>query len=357
MKTPRQLQKQRRTAFAKKSTQIFEGFEQFKAIPWTALWSLSLAIGGLFLVSYFASIEYLPDLKIEDLTVTIAAVAVVGMFLVVVVGLGLTLPILFLTPDGTLRKQYVSLQATLGVATAFAVFLNAAFDSGNREELWFAILAISALLSIWLAYRFSVQGRVSESVMAVISVALWAVWALIMPMFYYASIAHQTGDNDLMVWLKLFLFPVVFAFISIVLASLPDSHRGRFRLATAAGAMVLLSLFTSRPAFVPQTAVAVLGLSVDRKSVTLVLTESGCNAANLLLDKKPCAFDAATKLGSLLNVRIVSRIGTQFVIHWQPLALPGINPPAPVSAVSNGIWRRAILKKDDVVSWAYDFGK
>ena len=335
-----------------------ETFQQLKAIPWAAFWSLALATGGLFLISYFASIEYLPDLKIEDLTGTIAAVAVVGMFVIVIVGFGLTLPVLFLKPDRALNKFYVPSQAALGVVTAFAFFVNSAFDYGYRDCGWVAILIGSITACILLTYCcFLKQQWRYEIARTILSVVSWAAWAAVMPMFFYAATAHQNGDGEWAAWVKLFLFPALFACVSIMLASLPDSQKGGFRLATALAAMVLLSLFANRPALVPQMVVAALGLSADRKPVTLVLTESGCNATNLLLEGKPCTFDAATKLGSLLNARVVSRIGTQFVIHWQPLALSGTKPIATAGAVVDERWRRAILKKDDVVSWAYDYSK
>ena len=328
-----------------------ETFEQLKAIPWAALWSLALATGGLFLVSYFASIKHLPDLKIEDLTGTILAVAVVGMFVVIFIGYGLILPILFLKPGRSFG--YVLSKAAMGTATAIAIFLNLALDLPCKGLVWAAIPMVSIAACIWHAHYFSKQSWFSETAITVFHVGSWALWALMVPMLYYGSIASQNEDSDLTTWLMLFLAPALFAVVSVILSSLPDSQRKGFQLAAAVGSVVLLSVIANSPAFIPQTVIALLGLSVDRKPVTLVLTESGCNAANLLLDGKPCTFDSGTKLGSLLDVRIVSRVGAQVVVHWQH----GMNLTATVCAATNNNWRRTILKKDDVVSWAYDYGK
>lgn len=96
-------------------------------IPWVTLWNVSLAVGGIFLISYFASIGFLPDFDLKTLTATIAGVALVGMFLVFLIGFGLISPSFFLNPEKVRkRKIYALLEATLGTASAFAFVM--AFD-------------------------------------------------------------------------------------------------------------------------------------------------------------------------------------------------------------------------------------
>ncbi|GBG02323.1 hypothetical protein AZSI13_16500 [Azospira sp. I13] len=335
-----------------KRNQLVELFEQLNAIPWASFWSLSLSVGGLLLLSYFLSIEYLPDLDVSAISVTVAGVAAVGTFLVLMIGFGLTLPMLYVdATDDKKKKMYLLAQATVGIVLGFGVIANLSYDFGKEIWAWPVLLLLFVVLSAITTERFTWFNWLKN----VGKEALWGFWAITVPMLYYELLTSK-GDKDWEDILNLLLFTFAFAVISIMVAYAPAKRRAVARFIAVIGAVLLLSVAVQRPTLVSQASVAVLGLS-QRNPVTLILSESGCNSANLLLVEKPCAFDRGAKLGSLDGVRVVSRIGSQFVVHWQPKDASNIDSNGHGINDDNQVWRRVILKKDDVVSWAYDFGK
>jgi MFS family permease len=337
-----------------KSGQLKEFFEQLRAIPWGSFWSLSLAIGGLLLLSFFSSIEYLPDLDINSIASTVAGVAVVGVFIVLIIGFGLTLPTLFTDANDVSKenKKHLLWQAVAGVFLAFCALVYVAFF---REYGWGWLVLLSILLaaSLWLSCRSKSVLSLSSFVLNLFKELAWAAWTLVVPMFYYKALAVEKED----IWLELFflfLIPLSFAFLSLALAFIPKDKRTAWRFAAAIGAVFFLAFVTHRPAFVSQASVAVLGLSIERQPVTLVLTEAGCNSINLLFNLRPCSFDKTMKLGSLSHVKVMSRIGGQYVIHWRPEQNAKGAQGTKESATDDDNWRRAILRKEDVLSLAYD---
>lgn len=354
METPQRKPPQGETKPSEK-TQLTELFDQIKAIPWTSIWSLALAIGGLFLIVYFCSIGFLPDLDLKAIAGTVVGVAVVGLFVVAVLGMGLLLPTLVLNPVDTTKKGYQFSQAVVGIVCAFAVLLNASYDHDYKMRAWFAIVIASILLCAWLTYHPSKKLTLAEFIVMGAKEVLWGSWALMIPMLYYVSLAHQRDSGSWVEWLLLLAFPAMFALLSIVIASLPEQQRGSARLIASVVAVFFLGLLSNRPALVSQATIAALGLSVERQPVTLVLSETGCNSVNLLLDGKPCSLDVVSKLGSLSNVKIISRIGAQVVVHWKPASKPVAKTSVTASTTTSDNWLRAILRKEDVISWAYDY--
>ncbi|MDI9333869.1 MAG: hypothetical protein QM533_05790 [Cytophagales bacterium] len=357
-----QIRRQHRLEAQK--SEIVKIFAQLSAIPWSSIWGLALAVGGIFLLIYFASIGFLPDLELKDLMGTIAAVALVGIFFVAIVGGSLMLPTVYLNVESNSAKFTAFFQAGLGLLLPFFIILNASFESRYRNECWWAIGITTIVLLFLISYRSVKRFSLNDLFLTSISVGLWAFWVLAIPMLLCLSILQQSNQEDWLVICMLFLFPAMFALFSIAVASSPAHRRGLALLFCVIFAIVFLSHLSRRPALVPQAAITMLGLSVDREHVTIILTENGCNSVNLALknDGKPCALDATAKLGALPDARIISRIGSQIVTHWRPLKLPvTARTDAQLFAAlkdgKNEIWQRIVLRKADAISWAYDYNK
>jgi hypothetical protein len=92
-----------------------------------------------------------------------------------------------------------------------------------------------------------------------INIIFWATWALMVPMLYYVSISSREGQDDYTTIAMLFLFPTVFASISIGL-----THPRR----TARNLSIYCSLrhggtawlYLKPPCFSTKMAIATLGL-------------------------------------------------------------------------------------------------
>jgi hypothetical protein len=334
---------------------LFELLEQIKEIPWTSLWNFALALGGFFLITYFASIGFLPDLDLQAAAGTVVAVAIIGLFLVVNLGFGLLLPTLFIRADDEGKKALQTAESLTGVVFAFAILVVfAQFDEWSRVlflAIWLVLLLVAGLCAV---YFFSSTRTLTDVLYFFPVVVLWGVWAASFPMLFYALLTSQSGRSESHDYLYLFLFPLLFAVISLVVAELPKPQRIAGRIVALIAVVWLLSVLSNRPAFVPQTVVSLLGLSVQQSSVTLIVSEAGCHTANLILEGAPCTGDPVAKLGRVSGVKIISRIGAQVVIDWKPVAASGT---ATVNAVGKEVWRRVVLRKEDVVSWAYDSPK
>ncbi len=336
-------------------------FAQLDAIPWISIWNLALAVGGFLLLGYFASIEFLPDLELKDLAGTIAAVAVVGIFIVVLIGGSLLIPALYLEVEEKSKRKSALYIAGVGIALPFFAIVNLAAEHFYRVEGWVILGCITTGLS-WLitfsqANKFTVRGFFRTFVY----VGMWAFWVVAVPMVYCFAVLQQGNRPDWVMAVMLFGVPAFFALLSLMLSSLPKNQRLVAFVVFSVVAVFLFSFVLNRPALVPQAVFKMLGLSVDREHVTLVLSENGCNAMNLTLKEngKPCEFDSIAKLGALTDARIVSRVGSQVVIHWRVLKLPitartDAQLQAALKDGKNEIWQRVVLKKVDVISWAHE---
>jgi hypothetical protein len=325
--------------------------EQVKDIPWASIWSLVLAIGGLILVLFFSSIGFLPDLDIEALAGVIASIAIVGLYFLIMLGTGFILPTLFIKLDApahkAIHKATVLLEAFLGIAIGGGLVLNAAYPTHCSAIYGILIGVLPILLCYGIAFWKVRPEYISRGSKSVAKVFAWGFWSLMIPMFSYVQLTErkETEWIDIVIFL---LFPVAFAVVSILIACQPVKKQLILRPIAAIVSVIALSFFVSRPALVSHAAVAILGLSVDQKDVAVVLSEAGCNAANAMLGQQACVVDKDAKLGALHKARIVSRIGSQMVVRWQPV---------PAKAAGDAVeqaWRRAIFKKEDVIGWAYD---
>jgi hypothetical protein len=331
-----------------KRSQIGELLEQIKNTPWVGIWNLALATGGLLLVVFFGAINFLPDLDLKALAGTLASVAAIALFLVGFLGAGLMLPTLYIDLAGSQDGRIRFFEALLGIFVAFALLVNGINQSEWATQILIAIFVVP-ILACMAIVQYSVKGvfrKQLESVGAIAgSTLLWAIWALTIPMFYYALLVHGEGISDWEAYFLLFSFPVIFAMMSITVAKLPKANRASGRAVACVLAVLLFGFLARHPAFISQTTVSALGLSVETRPVTLVLTESGCHTVNLALEEVSCALTNDTKLGKWTDVRLISRIGAQVLLHWQSK-----------KTTSPEVWRRVVLRKEDVLSWSYEYG-
>lgn len=359
MKTTEQRREQRRFGSTKPS-RFKRVSSELNAMPWASLLSLTLAVGGIFLLVFFVSLGFLPDLDFKDLTGIILAVALVGVCTVLVIGGGFVLPTLYLDLQDQRKRLTALLQAILGVVWAFLLVLKAIFAS-HYPDWAYAITAFVAIAAPYLISRCVDKHTTWANLgKTYVLVGLWFVWALAIPLLYFLAMSQQVKREDWEFALRLLSFPLLFAVLSLVAASLPEHQRGLGRLGAVFLAVVIFSYLSNRPAIIPEAVIRLLGLSLDRDHVTVILTETACNSINLSFRAygKPCEFDLPSKLGVVTDSQIKSRIGAQIVAHWRPLKLPvtartDAQLYAALKDGENAIWQRIVLNKSEVISWSY----
>lgn len=329
-------------------TQLTLITNQIKQISWVGIWNLALLVGGFFLFTYFASIGFLPDLDLKALTGTIIGVAIMSLFVVALVGFGLMLPAIFLMSLDYKNNFFEIAKPLYGISIAYISFINL----GKFDFLW-TILLLCVLFSTLIGFIYlhvtkwsTVAINRTDIFLTFVEIILWGIWAVICPMFYYSLLTSGSSQKEWEGYFYLILFTLTLAFVSIGIIKMPISQRPIWYGLGTIFSVFFLCFVSNRPTFIPQVAINALGLSVQGSSITLVLTETGCDTIKLTSNFE-CTHGENKNLGTLSDVKIISRIGEQFVIS-QNIA---------TSDNKKQTSRRIVLRKEDVISWAYDYSK
>jgi hypothetical protein len=347
------LRKPSRNHITKKESPFMAAARILKEIPTLAIWNIVLAIGGTILVMFFGSIGFIPDFDIQSLLGTIAAIAGVTVFVILYLGYCLLLPAWsFSIPKirSPLAAKFYGSELVLGVSVSYIAMLGLVIAFGEYKleiavALVFAVLIaiVFAVLILKTRKDIGVQKltEVMEASLRRISWRLmwWFWWAFFFILFLMLM---ETGEKPIMQSiLFMFLLPVVFGMFSIGINALPLKQKCWLTLFGSVFGIVFLGLAINNTTVLPRAAVYWLGLSSGEKEVTLVLSESGCNAVNASTEESYCELDTDTKQGVIEGARIESRIGLQFVIHVK-------------SIDSKEKDHRIIIPKEHVIAWSYE---
>jgi hypothetical protein len=156
MKSPTQIRQYFYSRNLKKS-QFSEVINQLKSIPWASIFNLALASGGLMLLVFFSSIEYMPDFDIKTLLSVLLGVSVVGLALILIMGLFFLMPYFFIVENAKdkLKDQLLKDQlffAFVGIICSFIAVVMLSFgiwediSSGEIAFLVIAFLLLNCLL-------------------------------------------------------------------------------------------------------------------------------------------------------------------------------------------------------------------
>lgn len=319
-------------------------YRQIKALSWKSFWSLSLAVGGLFLAAFFVSIEYLPDFDLQSLTGVIACVALVGTFLVMFVGLGLIAPAFVLRPIPGQKKWAALIESMFGVASAFALFCMIGFSDQLAWYAWTGFAVLTASLCVGTVYFCAPVAddgnRAKAWVYSFFRILFWAVWVLLNPILLSSILLQNRGEGWLIAYSMVLLLALTYTIISQALVFASDNLRKIGIPLAAVFSALYLAIYSSQPAFFPHVAVSALGLSLDRQSAVLVVSPRVCSAVNIGIGAHPCTYDKQADAGRISDVYIISRIGTELLARWK-------------HSEDESTWQRLILKKEDVIFWTY----
>jgi MFS family permease len=350
-----------------------------KELPITSLWSLILMVGGVLIFSFFASIEFMPEIDVKAALTLVAATAMLGIIIVVGMGGMLIVPaiVIKISQDSTKRQaiflQYL-IEAAVGIFLASA-FLFWFFNTSSKESNQFDTQLIWAVLLLGVAVGFAlhrmfrfywINGKdvfdKKELGVKVVEIgfriALWVFWAIFIGVF---SIFLLRDANAFSIFTTVVFLPLAVATLSLVTASFSPKARLIAIPLLMILSFFLQAIFTQQFSWVAHSTMRLLGQSLPHKQTQLVVTEAGCMTINAQIQMSTetekmsasnsiaCMFDEKIKHGIVPSVRIVSRIGGHFVLDFDTQE----KDRTEASSDAKKKARRVTLRSSEVTSWSY----
>ena len=311
------------------------------------------------LILFFASIEFLPDLDLKSLAVVFAALAAICTFILSFIGLGMVLPSLYFPSDRALKcfeKIFYLFEAGSGIFTSLMLvllFYGGADDRAYSVTLMVMIAgsALCFLGTIFSAKHFEIPITWGQIILSLLRISCWGLWCLCLPTLFMLTL----GSNRWSTWqelLYLVMYSSTLAVVSLAVAVQDKSKRLLATLTASFISVILLGVIVKRPTFVQHAAVGLLGISMPNIPARLVLTEVGCETINALANREICIPVGKSGLGRAADVRIISRLGAQFLLH--------VKSEPPTQCLSNEQddfkkWTRVALQSKEVLAWSYEY--
>ncbi|MBN3811984.1 MFS transporter [Paraburkholderia sp. Ac-20347] len=337
-------------------------FDDFVSLGWKAL----LAFGGLMLLAFFWQVQFLPEIKLADITAVLAAVAVSGVVLLLIFVASAVLPALgtYAAFKGQRqRAKSIILAAGSGGLAASALFVGSMADSS-----WWALLpGVAALFVFIWAWHFAKsewqeQERETEkqaeqqeikdmksldffrskaapastgSMVVFLDVAFTAFIffvglsfsAIFFTVSYRAQPVHAYSYAAFVVWMLL-----CFGYnIALATGDVRDKRRLKVAGALIFLLVVAFLMLTGSLPLLASSVVKKLGLG-EIDSASILLTSQGCDVVEATSNNEMrCSREKAGKSGTLCDVKILSRIGSEVLL--------------------SDSHSDVVVKRDDVLGW------
>lgn len=332
-------------------------------------WSLILFLGGLVVLIYFAHIEFLPDIDLANATALLASAALIGAFIVFILGAFFVFPGLALRE--ILSCKYLS---DFTLPTKKASPCSASTSKGGFVDqldlLHFALLAavvaacfqISTLLLwpdgyLWLFVVMAILGAISfvqidkineikskprkffdnQDLVFTLLVCIWII-AGIFQILPFIIIFQDVSDS--FIWIGLFFWLLILGFLNSLWGTNRESINWKLVAGAGGGAIFFMLMLASKGSLISESAMKVLGLG-NVKNVTLVVNKDACSVIRSFAGVTACI--GADNSGPFVskNVTLLSRVGSEYLI----------------TACSNKTPIRIALKKADVIGWSAPYIK
>lgn len=176
-----------------------------------------------------------------------------------------------------------------------------------------------------------------------LEVGMWALWACAPWLLWQASgRAFEVQLLKTLAWL-----PLVFAMVVLALAHVPAVLQARLRALVLVLGLALGVAWLARPGVLGGWASGLLGLNRPALPVTLVLTDSGCNAANLAMDRRVCGYEPNARHATLRHARWVSSSNDGVVVQLHMGPRKGCVSAQEAAALP---WQRLTLRKQELIA-------
>ncbi|CAB3804239.1 hypothetical protein LMG28614_05987 [Paraburkholderia ultramafica] len=341
----------------KKEGKKFENLKEIVSLAWKGL----LFLGGIFLLIFFLNVGFFPNIKLADLTATLAAVSMTGLLMLVIFAAAFVFPALM--AHGSLARlngaeEVVRKSAFLGAVPAWAFCLWLL-----KIDIWWKFggtVGLLILLALGLTYRkpqdakdkppsinraaMDGEDRCSLSELwngekrnrsEVVGVIVAFFFGQIIAAFYFALTSSQTGSNDQLP--MFFAWPVICFGANIIVLThdrADDKRRWKY-LGSAAGLLLLIFLMMTSASSLMSASIASRLALGGIPDAAVMLSKQGCEIAKASsCNAMECQAVNADGTGVVGPVTIVSRIGSEVVL--QPK-----NPNFQV-----------VMKSEDVLGWS-----
>lgn len=350
-----------------------------KEFPVATLWSLILMVGGILMFSFFASIEFMPEIDMKAALSLIAATAMIGIIVVVVMGGILVLPAIAIkiSRDDQNRQAILFqhlIEAALGVMLV-SVLLFWAFDAHSKEppqfesQLAWALLFLGMIVGTalhrvfrfyWIngIHVFSKEEFGTKFAEIGLRLLLWGFWAGILGVI---SIFLLREANAISIFSTVVVLPLAVAMLSLVTADFTPKARLVAIPILAILGFLLQGTITQQFSWVAHSTMRFLGQSFPHKKTQLIVMETGCATINAQIETSnknepltkfvpaTCTFDEKTKRGLVPIVRIVSRVGSHYVLDFDTQQNTVSTDPTKRRTAL-----RIVVPSNEVTSWSHE---
>lgn len=366
--------------------------ERAAQAPIKVVTASAILIGGLIMFMHFNTIQYLPDINLENATSVIFGVALLGCALILALAITMVVPSFLLrvevwnphflhyrgTPDGPrirvsprterLRRViFMGVNACYG-ALAFAVvvicftFLLGLADKGYGASLrgWLAIGGgaaiglLTALLS-WIKTLDTKHHRQKPRALApnIPHKTLFFVWLMMFGSFIFVLALAASGlkKSDIAGHLNLLACAAIYVFLNSLLASVDlRKPKNYWWFPIGAAAMIVAYLWLpANPLSVTRSVFSSLGLG-SAGTTRYIVKQPTCDALNLLV-AGACQYRSDTA-GCVSPYSLSNRVGSDYILEFKVIdTQPEKGTPVDHQ---NGEAKmvRVIVPKSEVLAWS-----
>jgi hypothetical protein len=356
--------------------------QALKDLPVATMWTVVLALGGVQLLVFFATVGFVPNIDLKAAASLLAATALLGVGVVAMIAVMFALPSVVLAvsfPVPTGNRQIIQhiLESVLGVMgmpiliVAVSIAQSPSIHLDNASWHLTALILVSMVLACCYLFlvevgetsgaKKSARERFEEYFNAMLRISGWFAWSACVG--FITALLLRSGEMSAF-YATFLVFPLVIALSSILLFAFSGKRRWIKIAALGICSVVLHSVVTGQPTWFIHATIERLGYSYGSQLMRVVLNESGCAIVNMAFDStapKPpvvapsaatCVFDAERKMG-VVQARITSRIGSPYVLE-----IPEKDESKVGSGVSGTaralVARRVLVRAEDVLTWLYD---
>ncbi len=335
----------------------------------------TLVVGGLLLLMYFIRIGFMPDVNIESVTSLLYAVALLGLFIGAFTAVMLVMPGMLLRMARSFCKAAVGVHL-LAVSVAFGLLWAIALLNlfGLLSGLWAWIWAtvvwlVLPAVGVWRS-PLSTGTRGAVWVWSLLVIALLALLFFVPVSFVFliglsGDINHAPTGQAVLLLISLVICVATSAW---VLGTAQDKQMVGVVAYLGPTLLFLVLSITGNFTVFSKMAVTLLGAG-EINAARVVVTGKGCQEVNEALGQRVCKDVGDEKATAICPVTIRSRIGSQVVLEFAPLAAvppasgaasgtapsvmwaTAVKEPGKSSDKGLSLVRRVIMDKSKLLSW------
>ncbi|HEV6968735.1 hypothetical protein [Roseateles sp.] len=318
----------------------------WRGLPWTALALSSAGIGVLLLFRQWDVAAQDGWLGLVGWPIWLLLACCAGLWLVLSVTLSVSMPQALLDGPSVTAPWRGSVVALAGLALG-ALFVWVGVSDAAPVYAAFGLFVVIVLAGVRaVLVRINVRHGLFVATHDLLEIGMWAAWAALPWLAWEASGRAFDGR-----WAgRLAGVNAALVLVALAVAHMPVVLQPRMRLLVLVLALALAVAALARLAPVRSWDFAAPALRLSQPS-NVALTETGCNAANIALDRRLCVYDPLARHGTLRNVRIESMSGDEVILLVNPTARPGCLTTQDLRGPG---WRRVTLRKQGLLAWGQD---